>query len=101
MPLIPRAWPIAAALAAIMVSGVVGYQMGGNVCEGRHARALAEAQREAVERAEDAARAERRRLEEEASRLALQLELEDAANADPVSRPDCLPVERVLRLRDR
>lgn len=101
MGLIPRSWLMAGALAAVLAAGGVGYRLGGDACEARSARLLADARERLIRNAELASRAEAARLAAEEDRIALQQTLEDAAHADPATHPDCLPVERVLRLRDR
>lgn len=85
------------AIAAVLtvLCFVAGYWTRGSV-EARRAVAVAQEAREARQRA-DAAEAQRLTLQSERDRLAQ--ELEDAAHAEPVSRPDALPASRVRRLQ--
>lgn len=81
-------------LIAIVLAFGGGYWTRGSI-EARRALEAAEAAQEARARA-DAAEASR--LRAEAALTALQRELEDAANAEPVTAPAALPAGRVRRL---
>lgn len=98
--MIPRSWMIAGAAVAIIAAGVVGYRQGYGMAEARMLRALQAEQAAVAKAAEIASRKEAERLAAEQERDALALALEDAANAEPATGT-CLPVSRVLRLRQR
>ena len=92
--------PCNAAALAILAAGVVGYRQGVTVTEARMIRAQQEAQEAAYRAAELASRKEAERLALEAKRADLAQQLEDQAYAEAPSSV-CLPVSRVLRLRQR
>ena len=81
-------------LIAIVLAFGGGYWTRGSI-EARRVLEAAEAAQEARARAD---RAEVQRLAAQAERDALQRQLEDAANAEPVTAPAALPASRVHRL---
>ncbi|WRH62025.1 MAG: hypothetical protein RSE12_16885 [Fuscovulum sp.] len=88
---------IAGTLGAIILSGIIGYWQGASICEGRHAKALAEAQQQAIAASNRAALRELDRLAAQAEADALAQQLEDQAYAD--SPDGCgLGADRVRRL---
>jgi hypothetical protein len=92
------------ALAVVAALGAAGnrlYSAGYAACAAENAAALERARTEAARNAEIASRKEGERLAAEASRARLAAELEDLANAEPVSGPQCLGVDRVRRLNLR
>lgn len=93
------------ALSITAVATVAAFGLGGwagiEWQQGRQASAeLAERQRQDT-RTVLAFSAEAERLDAQADTIALSRQLEDAAYAQPVANPVCLPVERVLRLDQR
>jgi hypothetical protein len=98
--MIPRAWMISAAAVAILASGAIGYRQGYGMAEARMLRALQEEQQAVAKAAEIASRKEAERLAAEQERDALAQALEDQAYAEAVTGT-CLPLSRVLRLRQR
>jgi len=95
-------WARVAALVAVLAAMAFAvdriYRAGWDAAMASIATDMAEAQRAAFQAAELASRKEAARLAAEASRAKLEQELEDAALADPVTDPACLPLGRVLRL---
>lgn len=71
-----------------------GYSTGAGQCEAAHELTAAKVEAEKAEALADLAAAEQR------NRL-MALELEDAARAEPMQSPACLPRSRVLRLNSR
>lgn len=92
---------ILAALALSALTGWQGYRMGVSAEETRQALLLTDAQRRAIERTNDANRAEAERLALQAERDALALELEDLARADPDASRPALSAGSVRRLNSR
>lgn len=88
---------IAVAAAAFFYGQRLGYAK----AEAKHVILLHLAQIEAIRAAELASRKEAERLAAETARDNLAMQLEDAARAESVSNPICLPVSRVLRLNQR
>lgn len=78
-----------------------GQRLGYAKAQAENAIVLREAQADAVRAAELASRKEAERLAAETARANLALQLEDAARAESISNPVCLPVSRVLRLNQR
>jgi len=89
-----RWWRPLAVLALAIGLWWHGYSTGAGRCEAAHELALARADARAAQALSDLAAAEQR------NRL-MALELEDAARAEPVQSPACLPRSRVLRLNSR
>ena len=89
-----RWWRSLAVLALAIGLWWHGYSTGAGRCETAHELAEARANARAAEALSDLAAAEQR------NRL-MALELEDAARAEPVQSPACLPRSRVLRLNSR
>jgi|GEM_PF-5346394 hypothetical protein len=83
------------ALAAVFGAGAWG---GWAASQGRCAAAVAASQRALIRAGELATQKELQRLAAEAEREKIARELEDMANAEPVTTVDCLPVSRVRRL---
>lgn len=84
-------------LLAIMFAAALfgrGYAMGRHYSDAVHERAAAQAETARARALSDLAAAEQR------ARI-LTRELEDAAHAEPVQSPTCLPRSRVLRLNSR
>lgn len=82
---------VVTALAVVSTAFTLGVRHGGNVC-----RAEAQIVKDAAELVVKENELIRLTLELERDQLAR--ELEDAANADPVTSPGCLPADRVRRL---
>ncbi len=83
-----------AALLFSAAAGAQGYRMGAAANEATHTAA-------ALRQAEADAAADRKLAAAEQQARLLAQALEDAAYADPVQNPVCLPRSRVLRLRER
>lgn len=84
-------------LAVLAIAGGLwlhGYSTGAGQCEAAHELTAARAEAAKAKALSDLAAAEQR------NRL-IALELEDAARAEPVQSPACLPRSRVLRLNSR
>lgn len=89
-----RFWkPLAVLTLAVALWGH-GYKTGHNRAQAAYELAAAKAMAGQIKALNDLAAAEQR------NRLLAQ-ELEDAANAEPVQSPACLPRSRVLRLQSR
>ena len=88
-------------VVAVVAAFFYGQRIGYSRSEATHAVAMQQAQASAVRSAELASRKEAERLAAETARATLAIQLEDAARAESVSNPICLPVSRVLRLNQR
>jgi hypothetical protein len=88
-------------LALIAAAFGAGWWLGAWTQESKHIRALASAQQAAMRAADLASAKEAARLAAETERDQLARQLEDAANAEPVTAAACLPLSRVLRLNRR
>ena len=88
---------LAVAAAAFFYGQPLGYAK----ATATQAIVIQKAQADAVRAAELASRKEAERLAAETARATLAIQLEDAARAESVSNPICLPVSRVLRLNQR
>lgn len=92
---------LGAVAGLIIAAGVWGYVKGFDAAQDRMLRDLAREQQAVMKAAELASRKEAERLVAEQERDALAQTLEDAAYAEAVSADQCLPLSRVLRIKQR
>ena len=88
-------------VVAVVAAFFYGQRLGYAKATAAQAIVIQKAQADAVRAAELASRKEAERLAAETARATLAIQLEDAARAESVSNPICLPVSRVLRLNQR
>ncbi len=96
-----RQWLLIIGLICVIISGIVGYQMGVKLEAGRYAVALAKAQKDAFRAAEIASASEEKRLAAQAEYEQAVMRLEDEANADKDASRICLGADSVMRLNKR